>query len=137
MMIFTISRIHSDDAGTFGVLHDDSGVPFALTAELPWHDNKKNISCIPSGFYHAKRVDSPKFGGTFMLLDVPNRSYILFHKGNIPTDDSKGCVIIGEQFEKLNGQQAVISSSKGFKEFMGKISGTNKIGVEIINHWRF
>lgn len=70
--------------------------------ELPWLDNEKNISCIPSGIYAVEKVDSPKFGqGTFHIKNVPNRSSILIHPGNF-TRQIKGCVLLGDKFTDLD-----------------------------------
>jgi hypothetical protein len=112
----TLKRIASRSDGTFGVLIADT-VPFAVTAEPPWRGNAPNQSCIPLGEYVCKRVNSPKFGNTFEITNVPSRTDILFHQGNT-MDDTLGCVLIGEQFEHLNGKVAVLTSFKGFQEFM-------------------
>ncbi len=121
----TLKRVAMRLDGTFGVLLAD-GLPFALTVERPWRDNARSESCIPVGVYTASRcrtqahygfADSPKFGNTFEVTNVPGRSRILFHKGNI-MDDSHGCIIVGEQFESLNGKPAVVASAKGFDEFL-------------------
>jgi len=109
---------------TLGVLFDEN-LPFALTLERCWLDNKKSISCIPNGTYICQRVVSPKFGNTFEVKDVPERSHILFHKGNI-SDDSRGCVIVGEQFEPVNGKPGVLASAKGFNEFLARTKEMNE-----------
>lgn len=118
MMSLTIKRIALIENGTFGVLIDKRGIPFATTAERPWLNNARSISCIPAGDYICKRVQSPKFGNTFEITNVPDRTHILFHKGNIPKKDSHGCILIGEQFGLLNGKAAVLSSRAGYTEFM-------------------
>jgi len=114
--IFKLIRVSVLLDGTFGVLLDGD-VPFALTVERPWLNNQRGVSCIPDGIYQCMRVDSPKFGYTFEVMDVPGRSEILFHKGNI-LDDTHGCIVVGEQFESLGGKVAVLSSAKGFAEFL-------------------
>ena len=123
--MINLKRIAHTEDGTFGVLLS-GGKPFAVTLERPWHDNKRGVSCIPTGVYTATRCrksvyynyqDSPKFGDTFVVEQVPGRSKILFHKGNLD-DDSHGCILVGEQFGVLNGQTAVLASRKGFGEFL-------------------
>lgn len=47
---------------------------------------------IPSGFLDLYDRISPKFG-TKVHVEVPGRSFILFHGGNTP-EDSKGCILI-------------------------------------------
>ena len=131
--MFTLKRIAMNQYGTFGVLLQGL-VPFVLTIERPWLDNRSNISCIPEGNYSCKRVNSPKFGDTFEVTDVSGRTHILFHKGNI-SDDSHGCIIIGEQFESLKGRAAVLSSKKGFEEFKERTSGINSFILSIKNYF--
>ena len=126
-----IIRIHSSKVGTFGVLNVE-GMPIAVTGEQDWEDNLRNVSCIPVGQYLCKRVNSPKFGNTFEVLEVPGRSHILFHSGNLPLEDSKGCILVAEQFEPLNDKPAVLSSRKGYGEFMGKLKGINTFVLNIV-----
>jgi len=124
-MIITLKRIAHTPEGVFGVLMHE-GHPFALTAERPWLNNARSISCIPPGTYTCSRNQSPKFGEGWLVRDVPNRSHILIHKGNIPTQDSHGCILVGEIFDLLNGKAAVLSSKQAFNQLMDK---TDKIDV--------
>ncbi|KKL64542.1 hypothetical protein LCGC14_2163970 [marine sediment metagenome] len=119
MKSMTLKRVTTIEGGTFGVLIDQL-VPFALTLELPWKDNKPFVSCIPSGIYTCERIKSPKFGHTFRINDVPDRYDILFHRGNIKKH-TEGCIVVGEQFEYLYDKVAVLASKKGFKEFMSRL----------------
>lgn len=128
-MRFVLVRFTSTDAGTFGVMLDE-GIPFCLTIERPWLNNLREVSCIPTGIYICKRVNSPKFGNTFEVTNVFGRSEILFHKGNI-MDDSHGCIILGEQYELLNGKPAVIASGKAFEEFLSKTKDVNEFVLEV------
>ncbi|MEK9207778.1 MAG: DUF5675 family protein [Patescibacteria group bacterium] len=129
MMI--IKRVSYLPEGTFGVIIQD-GIPFALTGELPWLNNLPQKSCIPIGKYICKRVNSPKFGNTFEITGVKGRTNILFHKGNVPKKDSKGCVLIGEQFEMMGLNVAVIASGKGYQEFMDRSKDVNGFELEIV-----
>jgi hypothetical protein len=133
-MTFTIKRISSTPDGVFGVMLFD-GVPFAVTAERPWLNNKPDVSCIPEGEYWCHRVKSPKFGDTFEIMNVPGRSKILFHKGNVPTEDSLGCILIGEQFEPLHGKAAVLASKHGYGEYKKMIEGLDSHYLKIENHF--
>lgn len=131
-MKLTIKRIAKTSHGTFGVLLDDFGFPFALTAERPWLENVSNESCIPAGEYRCAVITSPKFGKCIEVLNVPDRSHILFHKGNVPMKDSHGCILVGEQFELLGKQHAVLSSRKGFSELMRLIEGIDEFDLVIM-----
>ena len=110
MKAFKLVRVAYIPDGTFGVLFDED-IPFALTLEREWNDNKRGESCIPTGTYLCRRVQSPKFGDTFEVCDVPDRSSILLHGGNIE-DDSHGCILIGEMYEKYKGKIAVLVRGK-------------------------
>lgn len=124
-----LKRIAYTADGTFGVLLDGP-VPFAVTCEREWLDNQPDVSCIPEGTYACKRVESPKFGGTFEVTGVPGRSSILLHSGNTE-DDSHGCILVGEQFGAVNGKTAVLSSKVGFAEFLQRLSGEDEFMLVI------
>ena len=122
-------RIARNPTATYGVLIQGD-IPFAVTVERPWLDNKKGESCIPAGEYECKRVDSPKFGNTFEVTNVPDRSAILFHKGNI-SDDSHGCILVGEMFNSVLGKPGITASKEGFAEFLHLTSLTNSFTLNI------
>lgn len=122
-------RIFKRTDGVFGVLSIDN-FPLCLTCERPWLNNQKGISCIPTGHFGPKRVNSPKFGNTFEV-PVEGRSEILFHSGNID-DDSHGCIILGEEFNKWTTGQLSVSSSKiAFALFMQELVGENEFQLEV------
>lgn len=130
MKTLTLKRVAFRSDGTFGVLLDGN-IPFALTCEREWRDNETQASCIPPGMYHCKRVNSPKFGDTFEVTGVPGRSAILFHAGNTE-DDTRGCILVGEQFGGLNGKLAVLSSKAGFGEFLRRLGSWDEFSFEIM-----
>lgn len=129
-MVIVLARVARSEAGTFGVLVHDY-MPFAVTLELPWRDNASDVSCIPSGEYICRRIQSPKFGETFEVCDVPNRQHILLHRGNtIP--DTHGCILIAEEFTVLDGNPAVGLSAQGFDELLSKVRGLDSFSLSII-----
>lgn len=101
--------------GTMVVFDDFTKVYECKTLELPWKENKRNISCIPKGSYivrKRKAEESPSRAyDHFMVQDVPNRSYILWHAGNYNTD-IKGCILMGQYYLDLNkdGQLDVVKT---------------------------
>lgn len=131
METLIIRRIASGDLGTFGVMVHNN-IPFTLTLEREDLDNASNISCIPAGTYKCKRVQSPRFGNTFEVTNVPNRTHILFHKGNID-DNSLGCILVGEKFDPVLGSQGITNSKEGFNEFMDKVNGEMEFRLIIVN----
>ena len=129
-MILTLKRVSYSPIGTFGVLIREDKVPFAVTLEDPDKNNQVGISCIPVGMYTCKRINSPKFGITFTVLDVPGRTHILFHKGNTQKN-TRGCILIGEQFDPVLGTEGITHSKKGYNEFMTTVSKVDKFFLYI------
>ena len=134
MKTLIIRRVTTGVHGTFGVMVYEN-TPFALSLEREWLDNQRSISCIPAGTYTCSRVDSPKFGDTFEVTNVPNRSHILFHKGNID-DDSHGCIIVGEQYGVFQGSPAVLASSAGYKELHKILREDDVFRLIIVDDWK-
>jgi hypothetical protein len=64
------------------------------------------------------------------VQDVPGRSEILFHKGNID-DDSRGCIVVGEQFNYVRGEDGITASKEGFEEFMKLQEGASEFTLDI------
>jgi len=83
-----------------------------FTLELPWLDNKRNISCIPQGVYKVRKRYSQRFGDHFEVLGVPDRTLILFHVGNFP-DDTDGCILPGLSLEDIGTEKI---AKDGIKE---------------------
>lgn len=115
-------RTSTSEQGTEGMLV--TGGFQCFTLELPWKENRQNISCIPSGEYIVKIRKSPRFGEVYHIKDVEGRSYILIHSGNVAGDVSKGykshvngCVIVGSKMGYLWGQRAVLNSRVALKRF--------------------
>lgn len=135
MKELTLIRVAYTEFGTFGVLKDEN-IPFCVTLEREWKDNKVGESCIPTGDYVCKRVKSPKFGDTFEITNVSNRTSILFHSGNID-DDSHGCVLVGEMFEPIGSESGILNPVQAlghaFKEFLSRLSKVNEFFLTIKN----
>ncbi len=115
-------RTRISDQGTEGILATDGF--FSKTLELPWRNNKRSISCIPSGMYTVQIRQSPKYGSVYWVTNVPNRSWILIHAGNFAGDTSKGfkthvngCILLGKDHGFLGGQRAVLSSRVTVRKF--------------------
>ena len=79
------------------------------TLENPWRDNQRNISCIPEGEYPVRlrlaRESASRDYLHLLVQDVPNRDWVLVHRGNFPSQ-TKGCVLVG-----LGTQQDVVHNS--------------------------
>jgi hypothetical protein len=96
------------DNSTIGELFLN-GEKMCDTFELPYRDNQRSISCIPTGEYKV-RLRYPRESATrdylhLLVQDVKDRSYILFHRGN-SAKDTRGCILVG-----LGTQQDFVSNS--------------------------
>ena len=80
-----------------------NGESFCDTLENPWIDNQRSISCIPKGNYKVRlrlaRESATRDYLHLLVQDVPNRDYILFHRGNTAKDTS-GCILVGNGREQ-------------------------------------
>jgi len=86
------------------------------TLENPYINNERNISCIPEGNYNVRlrlaRESATRDYLHLLVQEVPNRSYILFHRGNKP-EDTLGCILVG-----THNQQDYVSNSKDAMDFL-------------------
>ena len=134
-----LTRFEFSDHGTFGRLCFDSLK--CCTIEPPWRNNRPNRSCIPSGRYEVIPHRSPRFGVCLLVTDVPDRSHILFHGGNVAGDvelgfhsHSRGCILPGLKHGRLSiggrTQTAVLNSRTAMRKLMQWIDG-NSFVLEI------
>lgn len=128
MQIVVLQRSPSTDEGTFGVLTLECGWT-CHTLELPWRDNQRRLSSIPAGAYHAADHVSPRFGRTYWIREVPGRSEILIHAGNLAGDkskgyrsDSDGCILVGSRRGVLQRQAAVLDSKTALRELLRRLA---------------
>ncbi len=132
-MRVSIRRLESTDEGTFGLLTMPGFRCY--TMELPWRNNARRVSCIPTGTYRAALTQSPRFGRVYLLQAVPGRSAILIHPANVAGDkvrgfDSQleGCIALGERIGALRNsagrlQRAVLVSRPAVRAFMAATGG--------------
>lgn len=81
--------------GTNGVLRQAQDGKYNIvcyTIELPWLDNKSQVSCIPEGRYELKKRYSQHHGWHLQLVKVKNRDLILIHAANAAIKELKGCI---------------------------------------------
>jgi hypothetical protein len=130
-VVLDLIRVGQSNRGTFGALRYVD-IPFALTLEKPWQNNEQHKSCIPAGIYECQRVRSPKFGWTFEVTGVPNRSHILFHRGNT-VYDTEGCILIGEEFSGTWDKPMIVGSDRGYLEFMRLMDGAQAFMLRVID----
>ncbi|MCA0268453.1 MAG: DUF5675 family protein [Bacteroidetes bacterium] len=99
MWTLELTRMYSTSftKGRLRVLDGQGVERFACwVLELPWLGNQRNISCIPEGSYSTVHYTRPSGRGEAILVEnVPGRSGILFHAGNVPSD-TRGCLLVGD-----------------------------------------
>ena len=129
MLNIYLYRLEDSDQGTFGIITHNG--TWWHTLELPYRDNKRNISSIPTGEYNVSIRYSPSFGRQlYHVKKVPNRSFILFHGANFGGDRNKGwqthlhgCIALGKKIGKSRNkygimQKCIFSSRQAIREFM-------------------
>ena len=104
-----------------------NGERFCDTLENPWLDNQRNISCIPEGEYPVRlrlaRESATREYLHLLVQDVPNRDYILFHRGNFPKDTS-GCILVGQGTQQDVVNNSTLAMDLVMKEILN-LGGTN------------
>ncbi|CAM2920919.1 DUF5675 domain-containing protein [Flavobacterium psychrophilum] len=110
-MVLTLSRTYFPD-GTNGILECE-GKFIGYTIELPWRNNEKRVSCIPEGKYFIKKRYSKKFQWHLEIINVKNRSLILFHPANNALQELNGCIA---PVTKLSGPGLGLTSRKAFSK---------------------
>ena len=100
--------------GTNGYLIHGKKV-LCKTIELPWRSNLTSKSCIPEGVYKIGKRFSTHFGRHLEILNVPNRSNILFHPANNALRELRGCIA---PVMELVGEGMGLESRKAFRKLM-------------------
>jgi len=129
MTTLNLKRIAFTREGVFGVLCNGP-FPWLCTLEDPWNMNEKENSCIPKGVYECKSHVSHSHGATFILLDVPGRTDILFHAGNTIID-TRGCILLGMGFGEVNGLRGVKDSRAAISNLMDRMKNIKKFYLSI------
>jgi hypothetical protein len=116
--------------GTNGTLMCE-GKLVCHTIELPWKRNEKRVSCIPEGRYFIRKRYSQKFKWHLEVVDVKNRSYILFHPANNALQELNGCIA---PVTKLSGPGLGLMSRKAFEKLKTLVYAAldSKESVELI-----
>ena len=104
-----------------------NGERFCDTLELPWKDNQKRISCIPEGEYQVRirvaRESASRDYVHLLVQDVPNRDFILFHRGN-SAKDTRGCILVGQGSQQDIVHNSTLAMDLLMKEILN-LGGTN------------
>lgn len=89
-MDLELNRTYLPTATNGSLMH--SGMLICSCIELPWRENRHQVSCVPEGRYVLLKRYSPHFQWHFELQDVPERDGILIHPANDAVLELKGCI---------------------------------------------
>lgn len=103
MKTYKLRRFLVANNATLGELTGLSRTLYTL--EDVWRNNARTISCIPAGTYlvhpHGWHGEPVRYKRVWQLQNVPGRSAILMHAGNVH-QDTEGCILVGlNKDEKL------------------------------------
>lgn len=129
MKVLELIRLEETEQGTIGVLKIDKEV-FCFTLEPPDKLNERNRSSIPAQQYVCVPYESNRHGKTFEIQDVPGRSDVLFHAGNV-VEHTAGCVLLGDKIGKLKGKRAILNSGNTFAAFLDRLSGQHIVHLTV------
>ena len=130
-------RITADPVwGMFGIVRQGN-IPFCCSLELPWNANQETVSCIPTGSYTCERFTHKDLGIAYRVLDVPGRSGVLIHIGNL-VKEIKGCILLGNSFDQVKTRGGLegpgVASSRGaIFELMAATMNSPRFQLNIIN----
>lgn len=126
MKTLILLRGPDNDDGTFGILSDEFLNPLFVTMEEAQRNNKKSISCIPTGTYNVQRYSSEKHPNSWQVMNVPGRDVILLHVINTEKD-TEGCIGLGMEFGfidakddqsgRIEKQPAILRSFEAISKF--------------------
>ena len=124
-----------DTDGTFGRWVVEGGIFECVSGELPWRDNRHEISCVPVGTYNVKMIDSPAHGRVYELQNVKDRTHCQIHSANYCGDTScgkkselLGCISLGHMIiGDSSGQRILAKSRDTIREFYKIMEGEDFI----------
>ncbi len=129
-MELVLTRVYKRE-GTNGTL-TLNGHFVCFTLELPWKENKKNISCIPEGKYQLKARFSPKLQNHLEVLDVFGRSRILIYPAQNAMEELRGGIAPVKQLTGIGkGIYTRLAHEKLLSIFHQTAEGDEKLVLNI------
>jgi hypothetical protein len=126
-MVLLLSRTYFPD-GTNGKLEWE-GRFVCNTIELPWLNNAKAVSCIPEGEYVLRKRYTKKYCWHIEVVDVENRSFILFHPANNALSELNGCIA---PVTKLSGSGLGLESRQAFIKLKSLVYKSLERGEKVL-----
>lgn len=118
-----LTRLDFSDQGSFGRIV--AGSLSLYSGELPWVDNRPNVSCLPPMVCRVVWTWSPRFRRfMYLLLGTEPRAGIRKHAANLmgAIDQGyraqlNGCIALGERLGWIDGQKALLLSAPALRRF--------------------
>lgn len=123
-------RHEKSKEGTFGTITTPKGKTY-FTGELPWEENKAQVSCIPAGRYQCHWSWSPRFKRkVYSVFPVTSRAGIRIHSANFMgrrasglKSQLNGCIALGTKLGRMEGQKCLLLSVVAVREFERAMGG--------------
>lgn len=124
--ILILRRIYGAK-GTNGTIKYQ-GQKICHTIELPWLNNVKRLSCIPTGRYKLEERHYPKNGVQIGISHVLQREAILIHAANDAMKELMGCIA---PVTTLTGEGKGIESREALAELKALVYSLWDRGKEV------
>ncbi len=134
---FSLIRTSYTTKGVTGQIVDRHGLPICSSLELPWSDNERNISCVPTGLYDIK-LDTRHRGKVdeclvWELMNVKGkRTECQFHIANW-CSELLGCIALVSSLTMLHDKLFGASSRDAFEKLMAYMK-QKKFGKILISN---
>jgi hypothetical protein len=125
-MIIELARVYHEAGTNSRLLIDGKFLCYAI--ELPYYENRRNVSCIPEGEYLVQVIRHERFGECLHVLQVPGRSGILFHAANDAIQELRGCIA---PVTTTIGQGRGTGSRAAMSLLMQKVAPQLKYGARV------
>lgn len=132
-----VIRVQPDNGietlGDMHILNNDATIFKCDTLELPWMNNQRRISCIPTGVYICKKVNATENipYPHISITNVIGRDGCCIHKANY-VGDLRGCIAVGDSEVDINGdgQKDVTNSGKTFDKMYALLPDEFKLTIK-------
>jgi len=128
-------HLEKQTLGELYIIGDEDNIVFQCrTLELPYLENKRNISCVPVGRYKCKLEYSNRFKrDLWELKDVPNRTECKFHSANY-FHQLNGCIALGNSFKDIDGDgwKDVLNSFETLVKFHNILNELKEVDLYIL-----
>lgn len=126
-MHLSLHRMTETGNSTLGELYLDEVFECYTLEDVVRDEKVPGETAIPTGTYKVVINWSPKFQKMMpRLLDVPNFTGILIHKGNTH-HDTRGCILVGDRI----GDQILAQSTAAYERLFAKIAEAQARDEEI------